>query len=478
MKSKNCKSYFQSLSRRIFLVFFICFLFLLGFKPRLDSQEAQSQQKPEVKTIEEIKKEIENQLREIEELATSFVEEKRHQEALEGSEPALTSLSAGQEIEKPASFSNRISLNFNQADIEDVFRVIGEAGNLNIIIDPLVKGRRLDIYLKDVNVGEALDIIMNSYGLGYSQIGGCLFISTEEKTKQKAVITQMFKLKNIPADKAKDMVKNMVESVEANSEINCLIVKGLPQQIRKTEELIIQMDRPQPQVLIKAEIIEVDTGALKELGIDWPDNLSLSFQETTRPISLGSTVSLINPDSPFRAYRLERSAFNFITILKLLEKADRAKVLSSPKATTMNNKEAQIFVGDKIPYTVTLITGGTTTTEVRFVESGIRLKITPSVIEDDFVVVSVKPEVSYIYGWRGPQDQYPWVKSREASASVRIANKETFMLGGLLSSEDKKSIFSIPFFSKAPFVGKLFSYEKKEHISSDIVILITPEVIR
>ncbi|HDN85233.1 MAG TPA: type II and III secretion system protein, partial [Candidatus Aerophobetes bacterium] len=164
-------------------------------------------------------------------------------------------------------------------------------------------------------------------------------------------------------------------------------------------------------------------------------------------------------------------------IIKMLENENKAKVLSSPRVTTLNNKEAEIFVGDKVPYTVTLVSGGTTTTEVRFIEAGVRLKITPSIIEKDFVVIKIEPEVSYIYTWRGPQDQYPWVKTRQATAYVRVKNGQPFVLGGLLNKEDKKNLYKVPLIGDIPWLGNLFKYEKHTVYDSELIITVTPTIV-
>ena len=162
----------------------------------------------------------------------------------------------------------------------------------------------------------------------------------------------------------------------------------------------------------------------------------------------------------------------------MLIQENKARVLSNPQITTLNEKTAEIFIGDSIPYEITSVTGGAASTEVRFVEAGIRLAITPSIIQDDFVVVEVKPEVSFIHTYRGADDQYPLVRTREASATVRIKNGEAFVLGGLLSDEDKTNVYRVPFVSRIPFIGKLFEYEHRTTDRKEIIITVVVEIIK
>jgi type II secretory pathway component GspD/PulD (secretin) len=153
-------------------------------------------------------------------------------------------------------------------------------------------------------------------------------------------------------------------------------------------------------------------------------------------------------------------------------------LLANPRISTLNGKDAEIFVGDQVPYTVTTVTGGVATTEVRFVEPGIRLKITPSIVEDDFVVMQVEPEVSFIFAFRGENSDVPQVKTREARANVRIKNNETVVIGGLIDQEDKENLSKMPFVGDLPLIGNIFSYQKRTILDTELIITVTPTVVR
>lgn len=366
-------------------------------------------------------------------------------------------------------------LEFNQANLEDVIRVIAEAGGQNIVLDPMLKGKKIDLHLKKTNTDEVLELLYNAYGLSSLNIGNILFISAREKIKQGTAKTKVIELKNINIDDAKSLISNMVTTINMSKETNTLVLIGAPEDIEKAEKILKEVDVPQRQVILEARVIEINNDALREIGIDYPDSITVGFQESTRSTSLSATEDATQDF--LHIYKFARSAVQFSAILKMLEEQDKAKVLSNPRIATMNNKEAEIFIGDKIPYTITTVAGGVASTEVRFVEPGIRLKITPSIVEEDFVVIKIEPEVSYIYSWRGTGDQYPWVKSREATAYVRVKNGEPFALGGLLTQEDKKNIYRIPFLGKIPLVGKIFTYEKITDKNTDLIITVTPTVI-
>lgn len=369
-----------------------------------------------------------------------------------------------------------IDLEFNQANLEDVLKVIAEAGGINIVLDPMVKGRKIDLHLKKITIAEALELIYNAHSLSPYPIGNILFISTEEKIKRGTTKTKIVELQNINVEEAKALVSNLVSVINLSKEINTLVMVGAAQDLDKAVAILKQLDAPQPQVLLEAKVVEINDDYLRELGIDWPDSITTTIQETKNSYQLGS-ATVTTGYAPLRIHRFSREAIQFDATLKMLEQKNKAKVLSSPRVTTINNKEAQIFIGDKIPYTITTVTGGAAATEVRFVEPGIRLKITPSIIEEDFVVIKIEPEVSYIYSWRGTGDQYPWVKSREATAYVRVKNGQPFIMGGLLSKEDKKNLYRIPFLGNLPLLGNIFTYEKRIDYNTDLIITVTPTII-
>lgn len=375
-----------------------------------------------------------------------------------------------------------IDLDFKQADIEDILKVVAETAGINIVLDPAVRGRKMDLHLKKTNITEVLDLIYNAQGFSAYAVGNVLFISSEERIKRGTTKTKVVGLKNIPVEEAKTLINNLVSAANLGKEANALVLTGAAEDVKKAEEILKNLDVPQPQVLLEAKVIEINNDYLKELGVSWSntDNVitTTTFQETKNNYLLG-TATLSTPPlySPLHIHRFARQALQFDATLKLLEQKNKAKVLSSPRVNTINNKEAEIFIGDKIPYTITTVTGGAASTEVRFVEPGIRLRITPSTIHKDFVVIKISPEVSYIYSWRGADNQYPWIKSREATAYVRVRNGEPFIMGGLLSKEDKNNLYQVPFLGKIPLLGNLFTYEKKVDYNTDLVITVIPTIV-
>ena len=376
----------------------------------------------------------------------------------------------------PELQKSMVDLDFNDATLSDVFMTLGKSGNINVMLDPELKDLMIDIYLKKVSLKEAFILMGVSYNLGFKRIENSLFVTTKDKLLQQSVAYKVIKLHNVKAQEVKNMVTDLIRVVNVSEQINSLIVIGQPEEITKVEGVVKAVDVPQPQVILEASIVEVNKDALKDLGVDWSDQISMSYQETGRPVDIPNVAT--SSDSLLNIGAFERNPLSFSTIIKILENQNKAKVLSNPRVTTMNEKEAEIFVGDRIPYTINTVSGGVTTTEVRFEEPGIRLKITPMIIDGDFVVVKVEPEVSFIFAFRGPDGQFPWVKKRQATAFVRIRNNQPFVLGGLLTQEEKKNLFKVPLLGDVPWLGNLFSYEKHSVTDTELIITITPTVVQ
>jgi len=378
-------------------------------------------------------------------------------------------------IIKPEVQTKKIDLDFDQTNLGNIFQLIGSVAGINIVLDPVLKTYTMDLHLKGVKIHEALSIMSDSYGLAYKRIGDSLFVTTKEKLRGDNLIYRIIKLRNIKAEDVKSMAHDIVNTITVSADTNSIIVMGTEEEIGKVEDIVKKMDVPQPQVLLECRIIEINKDAMKNLGVDWSSAITTNFQEADRPTTFGTTQSPIG--QAFKLYSIARSPLQFENTLNLLEQDDLAKTLSNPRIITMNNQKAEIFVGDRIPYTITTFAGGVATTEVQFVEPGIRLRITPSIIDKDFVVVKVEPEVSYIFSFIGPQNQYPWVKTRDAIANVRIENNHPFILGGLLSQGDTKNFQKIPFLGSVPFLGHLFNNQNHSESTSELIILVTPVII-
>ena len=449
---------------------------------KMEEEEEDDYWNTEIKeqTIEKIQKNqrIDQAFKEAKDFKLPEVQKQEEEEEDEGD--AIQVMMTPQEVVgsiiKPEMADMKIDLDFDDTNLQDILMTLGATGEINIVLDPVLKNSKLDLHLKQVSIEEALLLIANTYNLGFKRVGASLFVTQKEKLKEENVVSKLFKLKNISVEEAKEMIVDLIDTVSYSNELNSLLVVGDPEDIIEVEGVLAKIDKPQLQVVLEAKIIEINKDALKELGVDFSDQILLSYQESARPADFANVED--SPGSAMEIFSVARNPIQFDTTIKMLENQNKAKVLSNPRITTINDKEAEIFVGDRIPYTVSNVTGGTVTTDVRWVEPGIRLIITPTIIEDDFVVIKVEPEVSFIFSFLGPNDEYPRVKTREATAHVRIKNGQPFVIGGLLSQEDKQNLYKVPFLGDIPWLGNLFSYESHTIQDTELIITIIPQIVQ
>ncbi|MBN2564688.1 MAG: type II and III secretion system protein, partial [Candidatus Eisenbacteria bacterium] len=162
----------------------------------------------------------------------------------------------------------------------------------------------------------------------------------------------------------------------------------------------------------------------------------------------------------------------------LLEQNGGAKILSNSKLATLNNRTAEIHIGDVIPYQVSnLTTGGAVQLQVEKERVGVSVAVTPRAAPDGHITVMVEPNVSNIVGFRGPNNEYPWTKERTAKTQVRVMDGQTFMIAGLLSEDNSDTISKVPLLGDIPVLGYLFRHSITTTKKSDLLIKITPRII-
>lgn len=307
-----------------------------------------------------------------------------------------------------------VTFNFVDTDIRDVFKMLSEKSDLNIVLDPSVTGK-VTLALRDVSVEEATELILRVNNLSYHKIGNSLLVASPEK------------------------LEAMIRA---------------PLDIDKPPPL----PPPQPQVMLEARVVEISATGKRKLGFEWPEALA--------------AASTISTTETMKITTFDLGAFD--ATLRILEEKGKAKILANPRIATLNNKTAKMLIGDRVPYTVTTVSAGVATTEVRYIEAGISLQITPQIGADGFIIVNIKPTVSYISGWRGDN---PEIKTREATTTVRVKDGEMIVISGLLHEKETESWKKVPILGHIPVVSFFFSRKIKETEKTDLIITITPHIL-
>jgi type II secretory pathway component GspD/PulD (secretin) len=266
------------------------------------------------------------------------------------------------------------------------------------------------------------------------------------------------------------------ETVGAAS--NRLILMGMPEVIEQALSVLETADVPEKQVLVHLRIADVNTTNSKKLGTLW-DWANETWTEMTFE-SKGETVPDMSvTGTGFESRVLHRTPMQITMTLDALYQNGNAKLLADPRVSVLSNRQATFFVGDKILYPVIAgVSSGTVLYSIETEEVGIGMDVIPQVAPDGTIALSIHPFVNSITQWVStPQGDFPQTRKREAQTTVRLRSGETVALGGLISENDVETLSKVPIIGDLPILGKLFQHRHTTKGRSEVVVLITCEIV-
>jgi type IV pilus assembly protein PilQ len=419
----------------------------------------------------------------------------------------------------------RISLDFKDADLQNIFRIIAEVSNLNIITSDDVRGK---VTLRLINVpwDQALDLVLQAKSLGARQEGNVIRIAplaalrTEERARldarkevEKLKATLEAETVTIPVSytKAADLqpkIKDLLSEggkIQIDDRTNTIVIRDLSKNIEEARSLIAKLDTATPQVLIEARIVEVDTSFSRELGVQWGGSYNgtsgrakvgvSGIQDSTGSFLPGEPVTNtglvpFSPTLPLPNYAVNlpariglgsgggisfgllRDNLRLDLSLSALEAANKGRVISSPKVITIDNKEATIEQGTQIPYSTVSASG----TNTQFVDATLSLRVTPHITPDGGVIMKLEAK-NDSQGDVGASGQ-PAINKKKATTEVLVRDGETAVIGGILQISRRETEAGVPWLSKIPILGILFKNDTNQSTNRELLIFITPKILR
>jgi len=407
-----------------------------------------------------------------------------------------------------------ISLDFQGADLRAVLRTFAEISGLNIVIDPSIQGT-VDVALRDVPWDQALDIILRANRLGYSVDGTIVRIvplavlAQEEAERQKLaeaqalageLQTRTFTLSYARADQVQPLITTTVlsqrGSITTDVRTNTLIVTDLTERLTRAQDLITALDRPEPQVEIEARIVQTNRDFARRLGIQWGFNgraapelgntLPLAFPNqvqaggrtggTQGPEAAPTGVNMgVSPATSAVGLALGavNGSFNLDVALSALERSGQGRLLSTPRVTTQNNIEAQITQGVQIP----IQTVANNTVTVTFRDAALTLLVTPQITASNTVIMRITVE-NASPDFSRSINGIPPIDTQRALTSVLVNNGETTVIGGIYVSREQSVQDRTPGLYRVPLLGWLFQRNEVTDESRELLIFITPRIMR
>jgi general secretion pathway protein D len=399
--------------------------------------------------------------------------------------PALT----GPEL-RPAS-DQPISLELRDVTIRNVFELLQRASGIGFVFDRDVRADlRTSIVVRNASIEDAIAMVLLANQLERKVLNETtvfVFPNTPQKLREyQELVVKGFYLANADVKQTANMIRTLVKTrdIFIDEKIGLLVIKDTPAAIRLAERLIAAQDLAEPEVMLEVEVLEISRSRLLELGVRFPDSLAVGLLGAA---GVPGTVSLrewLNRNSDL----VQLSFSNPLFLLSLKQEDGAAVVLANPRIRVKNKDKARIHIGDRVPViTTTAAAAGSFVSEsVQYLDVGLKLEVEPLVSLEDEVGIKVGLEVSSIVrevrtsgtaGGTGGSLTYQ-IGTRNAATHLRLQDGETQVLAGLISDEDRRSANRVPGLGELPVAGRLFSHTRDTASRTEIVLLITPRIVR
>ena len=427
----------------------------------------------------------------------------------------------------PPGAPGRLSMDFKDADINNLLRIIAEVSSMNVVAGGDVTGK-VTVRLVNVEWQQAMDVILKINNLGYEIDGNIIRVAPQnklagerdarEKAKQEAAKTVVQEKLVEPLEtevvsvnyaKAADVVKNLDRlkttgrtdaSIAVDDRTNKLIIKETKDTIVKMKQLLQELDRPTPQVLIEARIVEATRTFSQSLGVEYGfatqalrksgDNLryltpisvftssvgtGLSYPTDTIPLAISFPAAGTSPVGLGVTFGSLAGNMALGVRLSAAEQEGRVKTLSAPKVATLDNLEAEIRQGTQVPYTTVDSSGRTV---VAFQDAFIRMKVTPHITNDRRVSMKIEAERSFPGNRIDFAGGFAFVlEQRRASTNVLVANGSTIVIGGLMQTLETEGDSGLPWLKNVPILGMLFKNQSIGKDKFELLIFLTPTIL-
>lgn len=398
-----------------------------------------------------------------------------------------------------------LSMDYHEAEITNVLRLLAQQNGLNIVASDEVKGK-ITLSLTNVTLKEALDNILKANGYNYIINGNVIFVKPAEKTISGEMITKVYRLKYIDAYNLKEAISDVLSShakVRVFSEdfqprsrgkegqpenkegcrYSVLIVTDLPENIKRIDHIVEELDVSAPQIMIEAKLIEVSPIEQKKLGIDWDKSITASLlDEYILPSGRSQSYSVFS-EGPAKGKQLvfgKLSATEFTAVLEFLKTKTNAKLISNPRILASDNQESSISVGTTVPIPQIHrgVAGQGDIITFMYKDVNISLKVTAHITEDRHIVMAVNPVIEEITGEVVvDKNKAPITSKRSVSTVVSVKDGETIVIGGLIKENTIKTIKKVWLLGDIPLLGYLFRHQALEKKQTDLLIFITPRIV-
>lgn len=382
------------------------------------------------------------------------------------------------------AYRQPISIEFRDAPLRQVFQVIAQRSGLNFVFDKDLKtDTKVSIALRNSTVEQALYFLLVTNQLEQQVMDNntlLIYPNLPAKVREyKEMVVRTFFLNNADAKLVAASLKTLTKSTDivVDEKLNAVIVRDTPEAIRVAEQVVALQDRAEPEVVLDVEVLEIARTRLQNLGIQWPDKVVLSPLASA---GNGAALTLADLLSPTRN---SVSVGNPSATINLNVNDGDTNILANPRIRVRNKEKAKILIGDKVPVISTTISGGVGTfasESVSYIDVGLTLNVEPTIYMNDQVGIRIAMEVSSL----GQQtitksgSTVFQIGTRQASTVLQLKDGENQVLAGLLNTQEQTSGNKIPGLGDFPILGRLFGNTTNNDKKTEIVLSITPHIVR
>ena len=393
-------------------------------------------------------------------------------------------LAAAPDAGLAAAYKLPINIEFRDASLKQVFEVISRRSGLNFLFDKDVKtDQRTSIFLKNSTVEQAVYYLLVSNQLEQQVMDGntvLIFPNVAAKLKEYQEMTvKTFFLANADAKNVANTLKTILKSrdVVVDEKLNLVILRDSPEAVKLASRLIALQDVAEPEVVLDVEILEIKRSRLMDLGVGWPT--SIGFAPLTNSDGSGITINTL------RNLNGGTIGVTGVSATITANKTDGdSNTLANPRIRVRNREKAKVVIGDKVPVITSIITpatsGGLVSESVSYVDIGLTLNVEPTIYLNNEVAIRVALEVSNLVDTvtsKSGSVAYR-IGTRSATTMLQLKDGENQVLAGLINNEDRSSGSKVPFVGNLPVVGRLFGIGRDSSDKSEIVLSITPHLVR
>ncbi|MBI5098942.1 MAG: type IV pilus secretin PilQ [Nitrospirae bacterium] len=403
----------------------------------------------------------------------------------------------------------KINIDFQDADLIHIFRLIADISGYNFVVSPDVKGK-FSMKLIDVPWDQALEVILRNYGLSKTMEGNIIRIAPtsviakeeeeiaqakESQEKSGNLITRIYAVNYASVEEIKKSIETAKiltkrGFISADPRTSSVIIKDVEKMHTEYENLIKALDVPTPQVSIDARIVEVNTNYSKQLGIQW----GALVKPTPQTQISGTTLTgkngffsgnplLVNLPAAVSQGAGGSIGIGYISAgtlraldvqLSALEADGKGKIISNPRVMTMDHQKAKILQGKKIPYETTSQEG----TQTAFVDAAIELTVTPHITPEGTILMNIETKKNEADFSQRSFNGVPTININEVTTQVLIVDGDTLALAGIYKTTYSKDTSGIPGLSKIFGLGWLFKTRKDVDDSTELMVFITPRIVK